>query len=209
MRWMMRIVEVRNLNQVRWLTMACQEAEALGADAVALAEAYSLARFQQRAGAFGLSAGVAMDLRLGWDLGREADQVNAQKPLSDEKPYLLIFCPMCLAFSQLQALNTKPERLAELLEQGRRHLEFECSLAESQIERGGRVLFEHPWTATSWNEPCLRKLLANDGMRRVRCDQCQFGMTSVDGAGNVGAAQKATGFMTNDEYIAEAVDRRC
>ena len=83
------------------------------------------------------------------------------------------------------------------------------SLAESQIERGGRVLFEHPWTATSWNEPYLRKLLANDGMRRVRCDQCQFGMTSVDGAGNVGPAQKATGFMTNDEYIAEAVDRRC
>ena len=26
---------------------------------------------------------------------------------------------------------------------------------------------------------------------------------------NVGPAPKATGFMTNDEYIAEAVDRRC
>ena len=34
-------------------------------------------------------------------------------------------------------------------------------------------------------------------------------MTSVDDAGNVGPAQKATGFMTNDEYTAEAVDRRC
>ena len=75
--------------------------------------------------------------------------------------------------------------------------------------QSGRVLFEHPWTATSWNQPCLRKLLANDGMRRVRCDQCQFGMTSVDDEGNVGPARKATGFMTNDEYIVEAVDRRC
>ena len=46
-------------------------------------------------------------------------------------------------------------------------------------------------------------------MRRVRCDQCQFGMTQADDAGNVGPAQKATRFMTNDEYIAEAVDRRC
>ena len=73
----------------------------------------------------------------------------------------------------------------------------------------GRVLFEHPWTASSWNEPCLKKLLAIDGMRMVRCDQCQFGMTSVDDAGNVGPARKATGFMTNDEYIAEAVDRHC
>ena len=41
----------------------------------------------------------------------------------------------------------------------------------------------------------------------VRCDECQFGMTSVDSVGNVGPACKATGFMTNDEYIAEAVDR--
>ena len=55
---------------------ARRDAEALGADALALAEAYSPARFQQRGGAFGLSAGVAMDLRLGWDLGREADQVK-------------------------------------------------------------------------------------------------------------------------------------
>ena len=34
-------------------------------------------------------------------------------------------------------------------------------------------------------------------------------MTSVDSVGNVGLACKATGFMTNDEYIAEAVDRHC
>ena len=53
------------------------------------------------------------------------------------------------------------------------------------------------------------KLRSIDGMRCVRCDQCQFGMTSVDSAGNVGPACKATGFMTNDEYIAEAVNRQC
>ena len=124
---------------------ATRVAEALGADAVSLADACTPARFQQRAGAFGLSAGVAMDLRLGWDLGLRADQVKAQRRWSDEKPHLLILSPMCLAFSKLQALNTKPDKLAELLEQGKRHLEFACSLPELQIERGGRVLFEHPW----------------------------------------------------------------
>ena len=97
---------------------------------------------------------------------------------------------MCFAFSQLQALNAKPERLAELLEQGKRHLEFACSLAETQIENCGRVLFEHLWAT---DEPCLKKLLAFDGMRRVFCDQCQFGLTSVDNAENVGPARKATG----------------
>ena len=94
--------------------------------------------------------------------------------------------------------------MAELLKQGGHHLEFVCTL-RPQVERGGHVLFEHLLAATSWNEPCLKKLLAIDGMRRVRCDQCQFGMTSVDHAGNVVPARMATGFMTNDEYIAEAV----
>ena len=89
---------------------AMRDAGALGADAVALAEAYSPARFHQRAGAFGLSAGVAMELFLGWDLGLEADQVKASKRLSVEKPHLLILSPVCLAFSQLQALNQHKTR---------------------------------------------------------------------------------------------------
>ena len=104
---------------------ARREAVALRADA----EAYSPARFQQRAGAFGLG-GVAM--RLGWDLVLRADE-----RVSDEKPHLLIVSSMCLAFSQLQ-----PDRMAELLEQGKRHLEFACSLEDLQVERGGRVLLE-------------------------------------------------------------------
>ena len=45
---------------------AMRDAEARGADAVVLAAAYAPARFDQRAGASGSIAGVAMDLRLGW-----------------------------------------------------------------------------------------------------------------------------------------------
>ena len=112
---------------------------------------------------------------------------------------------MCLSLSRLQ--HTKPDELAELREQGKRHLEVACSLARLQIERGGRVLFEYPLAASE--EPCLWKLRSIDGMRCVWCDQCQFGMTSVDSAENVGLACKATGFMTNDECIAEAVNRHC
>ena len=65
---------------------------------------------------------------------------------------------------------------------GRRHLEFACRLARQQVERGRRVLFEPLWAATSWNEPCLKELSTMDGMRRLRCDRCQFGPTSVDDA---------------------------
>ena len=57
-----------------------REAQALGADAVALAEAYPPAS-RWRAAAFGLSAGVALDLRLGWDLvGSGAACRPCQKP---------------------------------------------------------------------------------------------------------------------------------
>ena len=161
-----------SMPKLRW------EAEALGADAVALVQTES-STSRQRAGAFGLSAEVAMDLRLGWDLGQRADQVKAEKRLR------LILSPMCLSLSRLQ--HAKPDELAELREQGKRHLEFACSLARLQIERRGRVLFEYPLAASE--ERCLWKLRSIDGMRCVQCDQCQFGMTSVESEGNVGLAQ--------------------
>ena len=131
------------------------------------------------------------------------DQVKAEKRLS--KPHLLILSPMCISLSRLQ--HAKPDELAKLREQGKRHLEFACSLARLQIEQGRHVLFEYHLAASE--EPNLRKLRSTDGMRCVRCDQCQFGLTSVDDQGNVGPACKDTVFMTNDEYIAEAVNRRC
>ena len=120
-----------------------------------------------------------------------------------ERPRLLILSPMCLSLSLSRLQHPKPDELAELREQGKRHLEFACSPARLQIQRGGRVLCECPLAASE--EPCLWKLRSIDGMRCVRCDQCQFGMTSDDS----GPACKATGFMTNDEYIVEAVNRHC
>ena len=79
---------------------------------------------------------------------------------------------------------------------------------EQHVEGGGRVLFEHPWAAKSWNDSSLKELFEMDGMRRVRCGQCLFGQTLVDDAGNASLLAKTTGFMTNDENIAEAVERR-
>ena len=46
-------------------------------------------------------------------MGLEADQVKAQEKLSFEKPHFLVLIPMCLAISQLQALNTEPDRMVE------------------------------------------------------------------------------------------------
>ena len=89
-----------------------REAEALGADAVALAEAYSLAS-QQRDGAVGLSAGVAMDLRFGMGTGASSRPGQSREDVERRETHLLIVSPMCLSLSLLQALNTKPDELAE------------------------------------------------------------------------------------------------
>ena len=94
-----------------------REAEAIGADAVALVESYS-STSRQRAGAFGLSAGVAMDLR-GRDLSLQDKQVKVEKRLNDEKPHLLILSPMCISLSRLQ--HAKPDELAKLRKQGKCH----------------------------------------------------------------------------------------
>ena len=106
---------------------AIRDTGALGADAVALAQAYSPGRFQQRPGAFGLSAGVAMDLR-------QADQDTCSFWVPCAWP-----SPSCRPGAQHKA-----HKQGELLEQGRHHLEFACSLAGSQVQRPGLVLFEHP-----------------------------------------------------------------
>ena len=100
MKQMMQVVEVHSPIQDRWLTTACPSS---GGRPTMLWHwrRYSPAS-RQRAGAFGLSAGVATDLRLGWDLGLRTDQVKAEKRLSDEKPHLLIFSPMCLVLSRVQ-----------------------------------------------------------------------------------------------------------
>ena len=136
-----------------------------------------------------------MDLRLGWDLSLRADQVEAEKKLSDEKPHLLILSPTC------SSLSTSTDELAELREQ-------------ANVIWSLHAVWQESWNvdAFSLSIPWRRRrsrACGTDGMRCVRCDQCQFGMTSFDSEGNVGPACKATGFMRNDEHIAAAVDRHC
>ena len=66
--------------------LAMSAADRLCADAVAIAEAYSPERFKQRAGVFGLQAGVALDLRTGWDLSLPKKQEAAREALRRESP---------------------------------------------------------------------------------------------------------------------------
>ena len=171
---MTQVVEVHSLTWDRWSTTACPSSGGRLRRSELMLSYSSTSR--QQAGAFGLSAGVAMDLRLGWDLSLRADQVKAEK---------------------------KVERRETTFA----HFDLHAVWQECKSSKVDAFSFEYPLAASE--VPCLWKLRSIDGMRCVRCDQCQFGVTSVDSEGNLGPACKATGFMTNDEYIAEAVNRHC
>ena len=62
---------------------------------MALVETYS-STSRQRAGTFGLSAGVAMELRLEWDLGQRADQVKAETTFSHFESHVLVSLSLSL-----------------------------------------------------------------------------------------------------------------
>ena len=56
------------------------------------------------------------------------------------------------------------------------HLEFCMELCEIQAEQGMYFLFEHPWTATSWKNERVKKVMDAPGVQRVKGHMCQFDM---------------------------------
>eukprot|EP00974_Lingulodinium_polyedra_P043034 4131608-Lingulodinium_polyedra.AAC.1 len=106
-------------------------------------------------------------------------------------------------------LRRSPEEVEELKERGRRALRAACILLHDQLDRGGRVLLEQPWQASSWREPCVRALLARAGMARARGDVCAYGFVAKDAQGVEKPAMQPLGWATNSERVAEAVAGRC
>jgi hypothetical protein len=97
----------------------------------------------------------------------------------------LIGSPMCTVFSTLQALNAASRDPADVRREYLRamiHLRFVCELYDMQMQEGRYFLHEHPHAATSWQEPCVQSILANDGVETVVMEQCQYGQEDEHGA---------------------------
>ena len=69
-------------------------------------------------------------------------------------------------------------------------------------------LHEHPWTARSWNETCVKNIAANDEVEIVKGDMCCFGMYQETQEGEM-LVKKPTGFMTNAYAIARELEVKC
>ncbi len=176
---------------------------------LSVSEVYSEPRVAARAERSGMSQGVSVDLKTGFDLRKHRDRQKCWAAIKKEDPDLLVVCPPCGPFSQLQNLNyanMKFERALAILGEGLDHLEFAMKLYEWQVRRGKKALFEHPATSKAWEEPAVQKVLSLEGVQRVRGDQCQYGL-KIPGAQF--PSKKPTDFMVNGRRMAERLSKRC
>ena len=104
-----------------------------------------------------------------------------------------------------------PDRVREMLAEGRLHLNFMCSLYRRQITKGKYYLHEHPATALSWKEDVIEALARHPMSKVVSADQCRYGLVtpSEDDPTQMMPAMKPTKFLTNSEMMASQLQKQC
>ena len=167
--------------------------------------------------------GYALDLTtvdpedgLPWDFSLKSKRVKARQMLREQRPYLVIGSPQCREFSTWQRLNAKRfpddgKRIAARVA-AEVHLAFVAELYRDQLDAGRYFLHEHPRWASSWSLKCISNIAVDPRVQTVHGDQCQFGAEtqSADTTSPKGPPiLKPTGFMTNSDEIAKALERRC
>ena len=114
---------------------------------------------------------------------------------------------MCTLYSAWQRLNKDKDigAFRRRLRAAREHMIFVCELYVEQMASGRLFLHEHPAGASSWEETCIKGVLAKEGVETTITDQCQFGQRSREGD----PVKKPTKWMSNCPEILEALSQRC
>ena len=84
-------------------------------------------------------------------------------------------------------------------------LTFGITVCLDQQIRGKLYMFEHPWSAMSWRQNVIQRVLRLPSTYVARTDQCCFGLTDLDH----NPIRKRTGIMSNSRHVARAVARTC
>ena len=106
--------------------------------------------------------------------------------------------------------NMSPEDVQRKKLEGLVHLRFVSQLYKDQIKASRYFLHEHPLSAMSWSEDCMREIIAMDGVGEAVCDQCMYGCkTKGTPTSPPMAARKATRFLSNGSEMLGRLNRRC
>eukprot|EP00435_Cladocopium_sp_Y103_P038998 s1685_g10.t1 len=174
---------------------------------------FSPNRFVERSSKHGLRPGQAFDLRLGHQFLCAKQRRKCIEHIMNNPYELVVVTPPCTLFSLLQYLGlgkSKESCMNDPEFQRRYHeacvlLNFAALICTIQVRRNQFFLFEQPWTALSWHEKCIQRLLNAPGTMLVRTDQCMFGQKDLKQR----PIRKRTGFLTNNAKIASALRRTC
>lgn len=178
---------------------------------------YSPVRVNAVAEEFGLRKRSPLDLRTGFDSSKQADRTRAWKITVDEDPFVVIGSPVCAMFSAWQSVaaarvagNEAWQRQhSEKLEAARMPVEFGCKICMVQPNGGKHFIHEHPWSASSWKLPCVKRMLNRRDVTLTRADRCMYGQDTTGRDGSNGLVCKPTGFMTGGTMIADELSARC
>ena len=177
-----------------------------------VSEVYNPQRFGARTSNHGLLEGSAFDIVLGNNILKPEVRHEVRDHLKTSRPGLVIVSPPCTLYSIMQNMNKhhyeNPDKHAEYVRrqlEARVLLNFGVEVCETVANYGGSYLFEHPWTSKAWAEPRLRRLLEREETMIAKNDQCMFKLVSSRGIRH----KKPTGWMTNHEGIARALNITC
>ena len=143
-------------------------------------EVFSPPRFAEACQRVGLKA-RSIDLITGQDLTVPATCRELEQDLKDNPPELLVLCPPCTDEGGWFHLNKHKWPVEEYLRritQSRNFIKYCCRLFKTQVNLGGRALFEHPKPAKTWKYEEMQNLLKK--FPSVDCDMCQYGLKIPD-----------------------------
>ena len=124
--------------------------------------------------------------------------------IADLQTTWVIGSPPCTALSSWQYVNyanKSPDDVQRKTLEGLIHLKFVAQLYEDQIKANRYFLHEHPLSAMSWSEDCMREIAAVN-VGEAMCDQCMYGCkTQGTPTSPPMAAKKATRCLSNSPEI--------
>ena len=155
-----------------------------------VSEVYSPERITGYAKGFNLDPGCALDLTtmdpedgLPYDFSIPEKRERVKKKLDQEKPFMLVLCPMCGPFSTLQNFNyarMESDEIMRKVSDALIHIKFAVELCISQHMAGRLFMFEHPAGASSWASEALQVLGGLEGVMQANFDFCTMGMRVGD-----------------------------
>lgn len=70
-------------------------------------------------------------------------------------------------------------------------------------------LHDHPETALSWSEPCMKTILDMKGVSATVSDQCEYGLLVPGPDGQLLPAKTPTKWASNSPWMLARLSRRC